>query len=294
MKKVLVIGHTGFIGSHLYQFLLEQDDVNVLVFNHRISPKSQPDLIAFLERNDFDYIYFLADINGNSSWLKSNSYDQYSLNTSLSILFIDAVIASCTNPKIIYLGSVWSMPLNVESASESNFVNSCPAGELKPYSLSKKFIYSALHLARLQYNLNFTYFITCTVAGPNDKSDHLLPTLYRKVLEGCNPINIYSDGSESRSFIHVLDLVKGLYLLRDIPNEVMNISSNNSSTIFNLCECIQDYIGSSIRFSFSSNPGSYLPSLSTALSESACGWPSAFELQTLDAIIKDIFHTLRK
>ena len=294
MTKVLVVGHTGFIGSSLVSFLRGIDSVEVFTFSQRITWESKSALISFLRLHDFDYAYFLADVNGNSSWLSLKSYSQFSLNSSLSLLFIDSIVASETSPKVIYLGSAWSMPPNVASATESDFINSSPSGRLKPYALSKKVTYDALHLAKSEHGLAFTYFITCTVVGPTDRSDHLIPTLYRKIKDGQSGLEINSDGSEIRSFIHVSDLVKGLFLLRDVPHEVFNLTSGNSDSIYDLCQFIKDHLDRKIDFSFTSTPGIHLPLLSTELSESACCWPSAFRLKPLRAIIEDVFSTLEK
>ena len=292
MTNILIIGHTGFIGSTLYNYLKGKEGVSVSFFDTRVSFDSADRLTHYLASNRFDYIYFLADVNGNSSWLKANSYHQFSLNVSLTISFINAVIASASLSKVIYLGSVWSMPLNIFSAAESDFINCCPSGPLRPYALSKKLTYDALSLAKAQHGLSFTYFITCTVAGPNDLSDHLIPTIYRKILSGERVVNIYSDGSEVRSFIHVLDLVRGLYSLRDASEDVLNLSSNNVHSILDVCHSIRDVVGDQVDFTFSSTPGSLLPTLSTALSESTYSWPSAFETMSLHAIIDDIFSPL--
>jgi GDP-L-fucose synthase len=98
--------------------------------------------------------------------------------------------------------------------------------------------------------------------GPRDdfawETSHVIPALIRKVVEGQNPIPVWGDGSQTRSFLYVSDFVEGLLLtLEHYPRcDPVNIGSSEEVTIAELIALIIKLTGSQARIEFDlSKPG---------------------------------------
>jgi GDP-L-fucose synthase len=98
--------------------------------------------------------------------------------------------------------------------------------------------------------------------GPRDDFDwetsHVIPALIRKVVEGHNPIEVWGDGSQTRSFLYVSDFVEGLMLITErYPKcEPINIGSDEEVTIAKLIKQIIEIAGSQTEIEFNlSKPG---------------------------------------
>ena len=72
------------------------------------------------------------------------------------------------------------------------------------------------------------------------------------MIEGQNPIEVWGDGTQTRSFLYVSDFVKGLMLTTEhYPEcEPVNIGSDEEVTIANLIELIIETVGSQTRIEF--------------------------------------------
>lgn len=84
--------------------------------------------------------------------------------------------------------------------------------------------------------------------GPRQTGHYgmVVPTFVRQALEG-RPITVYGDGSQSRCFGYVGDVVEGLIGLMDHPDspgQVFNVGNNEEITILELAECVRELTGS--------------------------------------------------
>jgi GDP-L-fucose synthase len=92
--------------------------------------------------------------------------------------------------------------------------------------------------------------------GPRDdfewETSHVIPALIRKVVEGHNPLEVWGDGSQTRSFLYVSDFVEGLILTMEHYAECdpVNIGSNEEVTIAELIELIIQLVGNETQIEF--------------------------------------------
>jgi GDP-L-fucose synthase len=93
--------------------------------------------------------------------------------------------------------------------------------------------------------------------GPRDDFDwetsHVIPALIRKVIEKQDPLKVWGDGSQTRSFLYVSDFVAGLMLTleRQPTCEPINIGSDEEVTIADLVRHIVRLAGDEVRIEFS-------------------------------------------
>jgi len=79
----------------------------------------------------------------------------------------------------------------------------------------------------------------------NDKNSHVIPALIRRVLRGDDPVIIWGSGNQSRAFVHVRDLAKGMMLLTEkAPAGVpVNIGHDQEVSIKELFSLICKVVG---------------------------------------------------
>jgi len=92
--------------------------------------------------------------------------------------------------------------------------------------------------------------------GPRDnfawETSHVIPALIRKVVEQQNPLRVWGDGSQTRSFLYVTDFVAGLMLTleRYAVCDAVNIGSDEEVSIGRLVELIVELAGNRVRIEF--------------------------------------------
>jgi UDP-glucose 4-epimerase len=100
-------------------------------------------------------------------------------------------------------------------------------------------------------------------AGPRQspESGMVIPRFVRQAIRG-EDITVYGDGTQARSFCHVLDTVGGLVALLDEPaavGDVFNVGAQNETTILGLAELVVEMTGSSSSIRYMSYSEAYEP-----------------------------------
>jgi nucleoside-diphosphate-sugar epimerase len=259
----LVTGGAGFIGSHLVDALLEQGQTVVVVDNfltgryvnlthvehhpglrivHQDLTKPLAD--AALD-GPFDRIYNLA------SPASPRGYGRYPIDThlvnSLGVLGV-LEIARRDDARLVQTSTseVYGDPL-VHPQTETYWGNVNPNGPRSCYDEGKRFAESLIMEFVRQYALDARIARLFNTYGPrsNPKDGRVVPNFCVQALLG-EPITIYGDGSQTRSFCYVDDLVRGLVLLMetdDLPGEVVNLGNPAETTVLDLARLVVSLTG---------------------------------------------------
>ena len=287
MDDILITGDKGFIGSRLKKFINQNPEkTNIFTLPCKILYEN----IFILEEyfssiKKLNYIFHLADLNGNAKWLAKNNYTQFDANTKSFSILLNLIVKFHPNAKLICLGSAWAYPSNKSIVEEIDFGSYPLISGLESYAKAKIYQYDLLNFAKKEKGLNFTFFPTCTIFSSSETSDHLIPTLKKRIKSNPDKIEIYTDGNELRSFLHVDDLVFALYCFKDYSNNIMNISSNQRMTIKQVVESITKSLLFKGEVNYSSKKGLNTPKLSLVLSELEYQWPSKYKLKDLNSIL---------
>jgi dTDP-glucose 4,6-dehydratase/UDP-glucose 4-epimerase len=95
------------------------------------------------------------------------------------------------------------------------------------------------------------------IYGPDMGFQHVIPELCAKIVaEKSNKVELKGDGSQSRSFCHISDFVRGFDLLlnSEYRREIFNLGTREEVTISHLAGVIAASLGREIEFSSSSAP----------------------------------------
>ncbi|MFW9869268.1 MAG: NAD-dependent epimerase/dehydratase family protein [Candidatus Thorarchaeota archaeon] len=259
MKEcVVVTGAAGFIGSHLSDHLLEQGYKVIGIDNMRTG------LMRNVERAVENASFELMEEDVCNPSLKDK------IEEKVDIIFhfaaISSVKLSIVDPFLVHEVNVEGTLNMLDFATEkgaSRFIlassaavygnpTSLPVTENSPvYPLSP---YAASKLSAEMYSLAFgeSYLVNPTILryfnvyGPrqeNSEYSGVIPIFISQALTD-SPLTIDGDGSQTRSFIHIDDVVKATLLAARNPEtrfQTLNVSGTESTSILELAHLIKNY-----------------------------------------------------
>lgn len=204
MAKILVTGSHGFIGQYLCRELVKEHQLEM------VDLKCGTDLFQKLPPGKFDYIYHLAAQTDVQQSIRQPEKDAYK-NIIGSILIAKAY----PDTKIIYTGSAASVGRKI----------------LSPYGLSKKT--GAEYLKLLHNNV-----VICNLPNVFGKGGKGVIEIFRQDKE----LLIFGDGKQTRDFVHVEDIVRGLVQAINWPKGEYFMGSNTETTVVELAKATKKRI----------------------------------------------------
>jgi nucleoside-diphosphate-sugar epimerase len=266
--KILVTGGAGFIGSFLCEALLKKGSV-VCIDNLSTGKKSNIKHLMENPRFEFiqhdvtkpidvevDFIFHLA------SPASPVDYKKLPVETSLtnSLGTFNMLNLSRKNNARFLLAStseVYGDPKE-HPQREDYWGNVNPIGVRSCYDVSKRFAETLTISFHRKYGLDVRIARIFNTYGPRMRLDdgRAIPNFIVQSLVG-KPITVYGDGTQTRSFCYVDDMVKGLlsFMFTDnLVGEVINLGSTDERTILDVANLIKKLTGSKSRIVFSSLP----------------------------------------
>jgi nucleoside-diphosphate-sugar epimerase len=258
--NILITGGGGFIGSHLAKYHLSLGDKVTIVDNFITGSKNnltglnhlniiEKDVAVYelYDLHDIDVAYNLASPASPIQYkkypietLRSNSQGTYFLMEMLKNNRCKRVVMASTS-------EVYGDPLE-HPQKESYWGNVNPAGERSCYDEAKRYAEAMAMTYYLKYQVDVRIARIFNTYGPNMELNdgRVVSNFITQALKN-NKITVYGDGSQTRSFCYVDDLVSGLYELgskNDISGEIINLGNPNELTVIELAKIIKDLIKS--------------------------------------------------
>ena len=295
-KRILVTGGAGFLGSHLCERLIEQGNEVLCVDNLYTGTKDNiVDLLGnpYFEfmRHDVTFpLYVEADEIYNLACPAAPVHYQFdpvqTTKTSVHGAINMLGLAKRIKAKILQASTseVYGDP-TVHPQTEDYWGNVNPIGLRSCYDEGKRcaetlfFDYFRQHKLRIKVARIFNTY------GPrmHENDGRVVSNFVVQALRG-EPITVYGDGSQTRSFCYVSDLVDGLMWLmasRDELTGPVNLGNPNEFTILDLARKIIEMTGSKAKIVFqplpSDDPTQRQPDISLATKE--LGWKPGVELE---------------
>ena len=289
MARVVVLGGAGFLGSHLCDALLRRGDEVVAVDNfctgskdnvkHLASTKS----FSLIDADICDEIPVAGKVDLIFNFASPASPKQY-LKMPLETLRVGSVgtenaikLALQNNARLIMASTseVYGDPL-VNPQSETYFGNVNPLGLRSCYDEAKRFSEALLMAHHRTSKLNLGIVRIFNTYGPRlDPDDgRVVSTIITQAIVN-HDLTIHGDGSQTRSFCYVDDLIRGIIALAD-SSEVgpINLGNNIEMTVSKLAEMVLKICGSKSKVVFTQamedDPQQRCPDLAQA--KDKLGW----------------------
>lgn len=259
--RTLITGGAGFLGSHLCDRLIaEGHDVicmdNLITGNmdnvaHLIGNRK----FTFIHHNVTEYMYVEGNLDNILHFASPASPIDY-LELPIQTLKVGSLgthktlgLAKAKNARFLLASTseVYGDPL-IHPQNEAYYGHVNPIGPRGVYDEAKRFA-EALTMAYQRYHGVETRIVRIfNTYGPRMRLEdgRVVPAFMSQALRGEN-LTVFGDGSQTRSFCYVSDLVEGIYrLLQSSEPEPVNIGNPYEMSIMQFAEKIQELSGRSL------------------------------------------------
>lgn len=267
--KILITGGAGFIGSHLVDYYLAKGDEVIVVDNlitgqeknikHHSGDKKFKFLntdVCSLGRIDMsiDFIFHLASPASPFDYLK---YPIETMQTA-SVGTINMLELALNKKAKFILAStseVYGDPL-VHPQKEDYWGNVNPIGLRSVYDEGKRFAEAITMAYHRKYNLEIGIVRIFNTYGERMRSGdgRVIPTFINQALKN-EPMTIFGDGNQTRSFCYISDLIRGIVeLTRTDYSMPVNLGNPIEFTVIELAQKIKKLCNSKSPFVFQTLP----------------------------------------
>jgi nucleoside-diphosphate-sugar epimerase len=272
MQSVLVTGGAGFIGSYLCDYLIERNYKVICLDNLLTSSKKNIEHLLnnpnfeFVEADvsqpftfhisPFNYIFHLAS---PASPIDYQNYPEETLSAN-SVGTINMLkLAKETGAKVLIASTseIYGDPLE-HPQKETYFGNVNSFGPRSCYDESKRFAEAATYVYLHKHNVDARIIRIFNTYGPRMKRDdgRVISNFINQALEN-TPITIYGDGTQSRSFCYVTDLIEGIakaMFTEGTKGEVFNLGNPEEYSMLDLASKIKEMTNSTSEIVFEKLP----------------------------------------
>jgi dTDP-glucose 4,6-dehydratase len=252
VPTAVVTGGAGFLGSHLCEHLLQAGNRVVCVDNLETSTLENlehlrddaflfvnHDLVEHVEVDEpVDVVYHLAALASPIDYLRqplhSLKVGSYGTHHALGLAKFKRarfLLASTSE--------VYGDP-QVHPQPESYWGNVNPIGPRGVYDEAKRYAEALTMAYHSQQGVDTSIVRIFNTYGPRMRSHdgRAIPTFARQALEN-EPITVFGDGSQTRSFCYVDDLIRGLHLLADSDEHLpVNLGNPQEFSILELAQTV--------------------------------------------------------
>lgn len=300
MQSVLVTGGAGFIGSHLCDFLINKGYRVTCLDNLLTGSKKNVEHLLdnpnfeFVEADitkpidsfssGFDCIFHLASPASPIDY--QNYPEETLLANSVGTLNI-LELAKKTSAKVLIASTseVYGDPLE-HPQKETYLGNVNTFGPRSCYDEGKRYAEAATYVFLHKYNIDARIIRIFNTYGPRMQKDdgRVVSNFINASLSG-NPINIDGDGSQTRSFCYISDLVDGIYkamFLDNTKGEIFNLGNPDEYKVKELADKIINLTNSKSEIKYSGtfredDPMRRQPDITKA--KSVLGWEPKVDLE---------------
>jgi UDP-glucose 4-epimerase len=258
MAKILITGGAGFIPSSMADRLLLTPEHQLVLADNLLTGSMQHvprhDRCTFIKcdvndyraiaevmvSHQFDYVFHYAAVVGVKRTLENPILVLNDLEGIKHLLSL----GKSTGVKRVFFSSsseVYGEPVEFPQNEQTTPLNS-----RLPYAVVKNAGEAFLKAYRQEYGINYTVFRFFNTYGPRQSTDFVISKFLRAALQH-QPIPVYGDGSQSRTFCYIDDNTECVDLILThnlMVNDVINIGSDIHYSIADLARLIVTLTGS--------------------------------------------------
>ncbi|MBI4437178.1 MAG: SDR family NAD(P)-dependent oxidoreductase [Candidatus Omnitrophica bacterium] len=271
-KKVLVTGGAGFVGSHLVEALVQEEaKVTVIDLLERGTVKNLDSVkgkIEFIQGDlkettvcdrmckDKEVVMHIAAKVGGVAYNVSHPGLMFYSNVLINTNILEAARKASVD-RILMVSSACVYPryCTIPTPEKEGFLED-PEPTNLGYGWAKRIAEVQARCYAMEYKMKIALVRPYNTYGPRDdfspETSHVIPALIRRILKGENPLKVWGSGEQTRAFLYVTDMVKGLMLatekypncdpvnigteeevkIRDLAHQVVKVSGKNPEIVF--------------------------------------------------------------
>ena len=254
-QSVLVTGGAGFIGSHLAEALIPDNDVTVLDDLSSGSRQAVPDeatfahadvreesvLAAQLESTD---LVFHQAANASVSQSVKNPIASHENNVDATLQLLEGARREDVRVVLASSCAIYGHPETVPIPESE------PTNPTSPYGLEKLTVDHYARLYHELYGLETVVLRYFNVYGPRQSGGNYSGVIdvFLDQATGGGPLTVHGDGTQTRDFVYVSDVVRAnlAAAVTDQVGEAFNIGTGRSISIRELAELVRDSVETTV------------------------------------------------
>jgi dTDP-glucose 4,6-dehydratase len=295
MPTSLVTGGAGFLGSHLCEALLDRGQRVICIDNLETSSLAniehlRDDAFTFVNHDvmehiaidePIDFVYHLAALASPIDYLRM---PLHSLKTGSYGTHHALGLAKFKRARLLLASTseVYGDP-EVHPQPETYWGNVNPIGPRGVYDEAKRYAEAMTMAYHRQQGVDTGIARIFNTYGPRMRANdgRAIPTFLRQALAG-KPVTVFGDGSQTRSFCYVDDLIRGLVLLAESDEHLpVNLGNPDEKNLLELAQTVLGLTGSSSELVFDAlpvdDPQVRQPDITRA--KQLLGWEPTVELE---------------
>lgn len=264
-EKILVTGAAGFIGSELVPLLLREGFRVVAVDDlskgrrESLPEESKQFVFTLADLRDrstalhvirnCDWLIHLASQAFGIAYCSKSHAETFILNSQINANVIESVIKNgITGLLAVSSSCVYSDETPDGITEDLGFLGE-PEYANWGYGWAKRMLEVGVLAAVRDGKCEGVVVRPVNVYGPNygwfGKYSHVIPSLVKRILDGEDPVTVWGDGSQARSFMHVKDVARALLdLSLSAPNGIaVNLGDEQATTINEIMNMLRDILG---------------------------------------------------
>jgi dTDP-glucose 4,6-dehydratase len=269
--RILITGSAGFIGSHLVERFLNEGHTVIGVDNYISGQRSNTEL--FQEHPRFTFIE--ADVSHGipyegekldwvmhfASPASPPHYQQFPVETLMvgaqgTQNGLELAHAHGAGFFLASTSEVYGDP-HVHPQPETYWGNVNPIGVRSCYDEAKRYAEAITMAYHRHYGLDTRIIRIFNTYGPRMRPDdgRVITNFVYQALRG-EPLTVYGDGSQTRSFQYISDLIEGICRMMNVTyHDPVNLGNPDEFTMLELVQVLEDVLGKKLEVRFEPLPG---------------------------------------
>lgn len=259
-KKILILGHTGFVGKNVMEILSQENfDISGASLSTGTDLRDVNQSIACFQKAQPDIIINCAAHVGSLNYVTEQAATVIMDNSRMILSMYEAAAKVCPQALIINPVANCAYPAKADTFIEDGWWDGHLHRSVLSYGATRRLLWAVGESFSMQYSIRSIYLLVPNMYGPHDSTDpnkaHALNALISKFVKskksGTNDIEIWGTGVAIREWLFAKDFARILVKIVNNPNmiglaEPINIAQNFGLSVRELVTIISttfDYKG---------------------------------------------------
>ncbi len=251
MRKILLVGSSGFLGKNVFEKINSDNDVHVISGKKDCDISNIDELRSYIDDLDFEYVINCAAFVGGIAYGYKYPAEMLSINSKIANNIYEISKEKSVKllinpiPNCVYPG-------HLDTYKEENLWDGPPHESVFYYALAKRMSIALGSSYYAQYNLSSCSVIMSNMYGPNDhfeeKRSHAMGALINKIynakLNNEKTVDVWGSGKQIREWLYVEDGADALIKCMDLSdgNYLFNIGVGKGISIIDLANLIKERV----------------------------------------------------
>ncbi len=251
MRKILLVGSSGFLGKNVFEKINNDNEVHVISGKEDCDISNIDELRSYIDNLDFEYVINCAAFVGGIAYGYKYPAEMLSVNSKIANniyeISKEKSVKMLINPipNCVYPG-------HLDTYKEEDLWDGPPHESVFYYALAKRMSIALGSSYHAQHNLSSCSVIMSNMYGPNDHFEEnrshamgaLINKIYKAKLDKEKTVDVWGSGKQIREWLYVEDGADALIKCMDLSdgNYLFNIGVGKGISIIDLANLIKERV----------------------------------------------------